>query len=366
MAEKIVIVGSGPAAWAAAQSAGQAGLLPLVFEGSCTEENRVRGTWPLGQLALADQVQNYPGLPPLDAEVWAHLSQSALPPDRFEELRPFYLREAGRRAVRGAELIAYLRQQAVQNGARVVAEEIIRVDFRRHPFLLHHAGGEATEALAVVVATGRRRDDPPWATQGEGFLHRGVSITAVSDGPLPRFRGRPVVVVGKGDAALEDASFLARFAARVHLVFRGRQLRPRWLAQARRTAILADPKIEIRPGREVLAVLGTEGEGVTAVRLGDTRGQVTEDLACSGVFLAADCTRPNTDFLQGQLELDRQGYVRQPRPHRTATSVAGVFAAGDVADGRYQLAITAAGTGCMAAIDAQDWLVSQGLVAQGD
>jgi thioredoxin reductase (NADPH) len=174
---------------------------------------------------------------------------------------------------------------------------------------------------------------------------------------LPRFRNKPLVVVGGGDSAVEEGTYLTKFATTVHLVHRRDQLRASKIMQKR---ALEHPKIKPHWNSEIDEVLGNDREGVTSVRLKNKNGQ-TEEVPCSGMFVAIGHT-PNTDFLGGQLELDDTGYVRWTLPQRTNTSVEGVFAAGDVADSYYRQAVTAAGTGCMAALDAERWLAHHGLV----
>jgi thioredoxin reductase (NADPH) len=192
----------------------------------------------------------------------------------------------------------------------------------------------------------------------ERFKNNGVSACAVCDGALPRFRNRPLVVVGGGDSAVEESTYLTKFASVVYLVHRRDQLRASKIMQER---LFKNPKIVVKWNRVVEEILGTDEQGVTGVRLKSTVDDTREVLEVSGVFLAIGHT-PNTDFLRGQLELDEKGYIVLTRPHATYTSVEGVFAAGDVADPHYRQAVTAAGTGCMAALDAERWLASKGWV----
>jgi thioredoxin reductase (NADPH) len=178
----------------------------------------------------------------------------------------------------------------------------------------------------------------------------------VCDGALPRFRNKPLVVVGGGDSACEEATYLTKFASKVYLVHRRDQLRASKI-MAERT--LKEPKIAPVWNSSLHEVLGTDREGVTGVRLASTKGGETQELAATGVFLAIGHT-PNTKFLGGKLELTEKKYIKWTVPFRTNTSVEGVFAAGDVADDYYRQAITAAGSGCMAALDAERWLAAQG------
>jgi thioredoxin reductase (NADPH) len=175
---------------------------------------------------------------------------------------------------------------------------------------------------------------------------------------LPRFRNKPLVVIGGGDSAVEEGSYLTKFASKVYLVHRRDQLRASKIMQKR---ALDNRKIELKWNRVLEEVLGTDKDGVTGVRLKSAVDDKKEELACSGLFLAIGHT-PNTNFLEGQLALDENGYIRWTHPQRTYSSVEGVFAAGDVADSYYRQAVTAAGTGCMAALDAERWLGHKGLL----
>ncbi|MER3414691.1 MAG: thioredoxin-disulfide reductase [Gemmataceae bacterium] len=358
MAEKLVIIGSGPAGWTAAIYAARANLQPLVFEGAISEENRLKGTLPLGQLALTTEVENYPGFPHVLPQALAEFARSALPEERFQLLEHWYTGKhaVAKRSIYGPELMEFMRQQALHFGTRVVTDDIVAVDFRRHPFVLRSGAGQVVETLAVIVATGARANYLGLPSE-ERFKNNGVSACAVCDGALPRFRNRPLAVVGGGDSAVEESTYLAKFASRVYVVHRRDQLRASKIMQAR---LFNNPKIEVRWNRVVEEILGNDRDGVTGVRLRSTVDDSREDLAVSGVFLAIGHT-PNTDFLQGQVQLDEKGYIVWTEPHRTTTSVPGVFAAGDVADSRYRQAVTAAGTGCMAALDAERWLAEQHL-----
>jgi thioredoxin reductase (NADPH) len=178
----------------------------------------------------------------------------------------------------------------------------------------------------------------------------------VCDGALPRFRNKPLVVVGGGDSAAEEGTYLSKFASKVYVVHRRDQLRASKIMQQR---LLSNPKIEMKWNRVVTDVLGNVEDGVTGVRLDSTAGGGTEELAVAGMFAAIGHT-PNTDFLKGQVEVDEKGYIKWKQINRTYTSLEGVFAAGDVADNYYRQAVTAAGTGCMAALDAERWLAAKG------
>ncbi|GIW78237.1 MAG: thioredoxin reductase [Gemmatales bacterium] len=358
MAEKVVIIGSGPAGWTAAIYAARANLEPLVFEGAITQENSAKGTLPLGQLNLTTEVENFPTWPYVDASVLQQFSKSALPEERYNNLVGFYEGKnahKGKRAAYGPEQMEYMRQQAVNFGTRIITDDIVKVDFSKHPFALHSLGGKTVDALAVIIATGARANYLGLPSE-ERFKNNGVSACAVCDGALPRFRNKPIVVVGGGDSAVEEATYLTKFASVVYLVHRRDQLRASKIMQQR---AFANAKIEIKWNRVLDEVLGNDDEGVTGVRLRSTTDEATEELSCAGVFLAIGHT-PNTDFLQGQIECDDKGYIIRKKPHRTHTSVEGVFAAGDVADNYYRQAVTAAGSGCMAALDAERWLAEKG------
>ena len=359
MAEKVVIIGSGPAGWTAAIYAARANLQPLVYEGSATwEPNRVNGTTPLGQLNLTTEVENFPTWPFLDNAVLGQFAKSALPEDRYANLSHLYEGKRvhqGKRAAFGPELMEFMRQQALNFGTRIVTDDIVKVDFSKRPFTLTAREGESVVAEAVIIATGARANYLGLPSE-DRFKNNGVSACAVCDGALPRFRDKPLLVVGGGDSAIEEASYLSKFGKQVHLVVRRNELRASKIMQQR---ALTNPKITVRWNRVLDEVLGTDTAGVTGVRLKSTIDDGTDEFPVDGVFLAIGHT-PNTDFLGGQLAVDAKGYVVWPKSHRTNTSVEGVFAAGDVADSHYRQACTAAGSGCMAALDAERWLAEQG------
>ncbi len=249
-----------------------------------------------------------------------------------------------------------MRQQAVNFGTRITTDDVVSVDFRKHPFRLKLLGGQEIVSQSVIVATGARANYLGLPSE-ETFKNRGVSACAVCDGALPRFRKKPLVVIGGGDSAMEESTYLSKFASKVYLVHRRDEFRASKI-MADRT--LANPKIEVKWNSRIDEVLGNDKEGVTGVRIGGTKDEkVSEDLAAAGYFAAIGHT-PNTDFLGGQLELTEKSYIKWTTPARTYTSVEGVFAAGDVADDYYRQAVTAAGSGCMAALDAERWLASKG------
>jgi thioredoxin reductase (NADPH) len=359
MVEKVVIIGSGPAGWTAAIYAARANLEPLVFEGNAfLEENRLKGTLPLGQLNLTTEVENFPAWPYVDSAILQQFSQSALPPDRYQMLHGYYhgkRAHQGKRSAYGPELMEYMRQQAINFGTRVITDDITHVDFQRRPFRLTSLDGQTIECLAVIVATGARANYLGLPSE-DRFKNNGVSACAVCDGALPRFRNQPIVVVGGGDSAVEEGTYLTKFASQVYLVHRRDKLRASKIMQQR---VFDNSKIIPKWNRVLDEVLGDDELGVTGVRLKSTVDSANETLSVTGVFLAIGHT-PNTDFLRGQLDLDEKGYIRWTKPHRTWTSVEGVFAAGDVGDNYYKQAVTAAGTGCMAALDAERWLAEHG------
>jgi thioredoxin reductase (NADPH) len=358
MAEKVVIIGSGPAGWTAAIYAARANLEPLVYEGAINAKNQEQGTAPLGQLNLTTEVENFPGWPHADTQSLARFSQSALSAESYDVLSPLYQGKSahhGKRAVFGPELMQYMRQQALNFGTRIVTDDIVAVSFRSQPFRLTASEGQTVETQTVIVATGARANYMGLPSE-DRFKNNGVSACAVCDGALPRFKNRPLVVVGGGDSAVEEGTYLTKFATTVYLVHRRDKLRASQIMQQR---ALGNPKISLKWNRVVDEVLGDDKAGVTGVRLRSTVDAQTEELPVGGMFLAIGHT-PNTDFLGGQLELTDKKYIRWVQPQRTSTSVPGVFAAGDVADDYYKQAVTAAGTGCMAALDAERWLAEHG------
>ncbi len=349
MAERVVIIGSGPAGWASAIYTSRADLQPLVFEGAITEENRQSGTLPLGQLALTTEVENYPGFPVANLAGYLDAAIGARP-------RRYMTPHAGYGG-NVPELSVLRRKQSINCGTRIKTDDIVEVDFSQHPFKLKSLSGEEIEALAVIVATGARANYLGLESE-ERFKNMGVSACAVCDGALPRFRNQPLVVVGGGDSAMEEATFLTKFASKVYVVHRRDEFRASKIMAER---VLENPKIDVKWNSVVDEILGDDQNGVSGVRIkGANNPEQTEELACSGYFAAIGHT-PNTDFLGGQLETNAKGYLVWKVPFRTYTSVEGVFAAGDVADDYYRQAITAAGSGCMAALDAERWLAAKGL-----
>ncbi|MGQ0764073.1 MAG: thioredoxin-disulfide reductase [Gemmatimonadota bacterium] len=311
--ETLVIIGSGPAAWTAAIYAARASLNPVVYEGEVTRE-----MIPGGQLMFTTDIENFPGFP---------------------------------EAVGGQDLMDRMREQATRFGTRVVAEGIAAVDFSGQPRRLTSNAGDEIEAAAVIVAAGARAN---WlGLHNEERLARsggGVSACAVCDGALPFFRNKRLAVVGGGDSAMEEATYLSKFASEVVIVHRRTEFRASKVMADR---ALSNPVIRPLWNSRVVDVLGDDV--ITALRLEDTVTGEESILEVGGLFVAIGHT-PNTDFLRGQLELHPNGYIVTPEPWRTATSVPGVFAAGDVMDSYYRQAVTAAGSGCMSALEAERWL----------
>lgn len=349
MPEHVVIIGSGPAGWAAAIYAARANLHPLVFEGAITEPNRIAGTLPLGQLNLTTEVENYPGFPSGNL---AGYIKSAIAEDRQTD----FMIEEHPHAVTGPELMNLMRQQAQNFGTKIITDDIVSVELGKRPFIVKPSEGDAVEAHSIIIATGAKANYLGLPSE-DRFKNRGVSACAVCDGALPRFRNKPLVVVGGGDSAVEEATYLTKYASTVHMLMRRDVFRASKIMKDRATT---NPKIKIHYFREVDEVLGDDKAGVTGVRIRDNRTNEKEDIPAGGLFCAIGHT-PNTAFLKGQLELNEKGYIKYTQLFRTYTSVPGVFAAGDVADDYYRQAITSAGTGCMAALDAERFLAAEGL-----
>lgn len=350
--ERTVIIGSGPAGWSAAIYAARANLRPLLFEGTVKPE-----MIPLGQLAFTTEVENYAGFPAGNVRAFV---ESAVDKDRHYNLPPS---PAGHEkdgqphyAVQGVELMELMKQQALNFGTRVVGDDIVDVDFSTNPLTVIPANGKPVKALTVIVATGARANYLGLESE-ENYKNRGVSACAVCDGALPTYRRKPLAVVGGGDTAVEEASYLANLdgAETIYLVHRRDELRASQVMQDR---AMKHPKIELVWNSVVEEVLGDDKQ-VTGLRLKDTLSGEQRELAVSGMFVAIGHT-PNTGFLKGKVDMNDSGYIQWTEAFRTKTSVPGVFAAGDVADDYYRQAITSAGTGCMAALDAERFLAEAG------
>jgi thioredoxin reductase (NADPH) len=324
MAEKLVIVGSGPAGWTCAIYAARANLQPLVIQGAISEENRLRGTLPLGQLNLTTEVENFPGFP---------------------------------EGILGPELMIRMQDQAQRYGARVVTEDVVEVDLKKRPFVLKDSAGTVVEAHALVIATGASANYLGLESE-QRFKNMGVSACAVCDGALPRFRNQPLIVVGGGDSAAEEGNYLTKFASVIHLVHRRDGMSRASKIMANR--LLSNPKVKPAWNSVIEEVIGDDERGMTAVRVKNLQSGEQRKIDAAGMFVAIGHT-PNTKFLAGQLDLDEKGFICLTDPARTTTSVEGVFAAGDVADPIYKQAVTAAGMGCKAALDAERWLAARGI-----
>lgn len=349
MAEKVVIIGSGPSGLAAAIYAARANLQPLLFEGQGLQENWDLGRPPGGQLMITTEVENYPGFP--SGNLSAYLDNA------IDKDRRLYMAPHSGHGVSGPELVELIRQQAVNCGTRIVSDDVADIDFSGRPFTLKLASGESVQAHSIIIATGARANYLGLDSEKK-FKNRGVSACAVCDGALPRFRNKPLVVVGGGDSAMEETSYLAKFASKVYVVHRRDKFRA---SKAMAQRVIENHKVEVKWNSAVDEVIGDDANGVTAVRIRSTVDpSQTEVLEAAGYFAAIGHT-PNTDFLKGQLLTTDKGYIQWTLPHRTNTSIEGVFASGDVADDYYRQAITAAGTGCQAALDAERWLASQGI-----
>jgi thioredoxin reductase (NADPH) len=307
---KVAIVGSGPAGLTAAIYASRANLEPLVVE----------GIQPGGQLTTTTDVENFPG---------------------FEH------------GIQGPALMDVTRKQAQRFGSEIVVDAVTEVDVKSRPFTLTLESAGKVTADAVIVASGASAKYLGLESEKK-LLGYGVSACATCDGFF--FRGKEVVVVGGGDTAMEEASFLTKFCSKVYLVHRRSEFRASKIMVQR---ALQNPKIETLLDTVVEEILGEPATGVKGVRLKNTKTGASKTLSVSGYF-AAIGHQPNTDLFKGKLEMNEVGYLKIQHPS-TKTSIEGIFAAGDVADFIYRQAVSAAGEGCKAAIDAERWLASQGI-----
>ena len=308
---KVIIIGSGPAGFTAALYTGRANLTPVIFE----------GIQPGGQLTITTEVENYPG---------------------FEH------------GIQGPELMDIMRKQVQRFGAKSIYKEITEVDFSKRPFTLKTYEGEAYTADAVIISTGASAKLLGLESENK-YMGFGVSACATCDGFF--FKNQKVLVVGGGDTALEEANYLTKHASEVYVIHRREEFRASKIMVERAKK---NSKIKFLTNKVVKEVLGKEDNGrkiMTGVILEDTKTGKTEEMKADGLFIAIG-HKPNTDLFKGILNMDETGYLIV-KPGSTYTNIPGIFAAGDVADKNYRQAVTAAGTGCMAAIDAERWLAEQ-------
>jgi thioredoxin reductase (NADPH) len=307
--EKLVIIGSGPAGHTAAIYAARAALSPLMYEGFMAG-----GVAPGGQLTTTTEVENFPGFPT---------------------------------GISGPDLMDRMRQQSINCGTRILTETVNKVDLSKRPFTIF-SEDEETNAQAIIITTGAtaRRMGVP---NEEKLWQNGISACAVCDGALPMFRDQALVVIGGGDSAMEEAMHLAKFGSKVYVVHRRDELRASKTMQDR---VLKNPKIEVVWNSILMDVDGDKL--LEVVKLKDVKTGKEFEIQAKGLFYAVGHD-PNTKFLDSQLSMDESGYLIT-KPGTTQTSVEGVFAAGDVQDKTYRQAVTSAGTGCMAALEAEKYL----------
>jgi thioredoxin reductase (NADPH) len=312
---KVIVIGSGPAGCTAAIYLSRANLAPLVLE----------GLQPGGQLTITTDVENYPGFP---------------------------------EGILGPKLMDLMRQQAERFGAIFKMEQVESVQLAGHPFVIT-TDSHVYECEALIIAAGASamQIGLPSERALQGF---GVSYCATCDGFF--FKNKEIVVVGGGDSAMEEATFLTKFASKVTVVHRREELRASKIMQDRARG---NPKIEFILDSTVDEVIGTKEGGITSLKLRNLKTNVVTDFATQGLFVAIGHS-PNTQAYAGQLELDERGYISLRHPHSTATNIQGVFACGDAVDHVYRQAVTAAGTGCMAALDCEKWLTHERITERWD
>ena len=309
----LVIIGSGPAGHTAAIYAARANLKPFMFEGYVT------GGSAGGQLTTTTDVENYPGFPD---------------------------------GIQGPELMQLFRKQAERFGTEMVGEDIVEVDFSKRPFVIKSEQREV-KAKSVIIATGAvaKRMGVP---NEEKMWNNGMSACAVCDGALPFFKNQPLMVIGGGDTAVEEANYLTKFGSVVYLVHRRDELRASKIMQKR---AFDNKKLEIIWDTTFEDAIGDDF--VTGARVQNVKSKEVKDIPVAGIFYAIGHT-PNTQMFKGQLDLDEIGYIKV-KAGTQETNIEGVFAAGDVHDHKYRQAVTAAGTGCAAALEAERWLAEQNI-----
>ena len=306
--KKVIILGSGPAGLTAAVYAARANLAPML----------IHGPTPGGQLTTTTEVENYPGFP---------------------------------EGVLGPDLMQLMEKQAKRFGTEIVVDIVTEANIKNRPFELKTSGGKNFSCDVLIIATGANPRLLGLPSEKE-LMGYGVSTCATCDGAF--FRNQEIAVIGGGDSACEEANFLTRFGSKVYLIHRRDELRASKIMADR---VKNNPKIELVWNRIPTQILGSKKDGVKGLILKDTTGGPDQELACAAAFVAIGHV-PNSQLFKGQLEADENGYL-VPRPNSTATNVPGVFACGDVQDHVFRQAITAAGSGCMAAIEAERWLESQ-------
>lgn len=306
----VAIIGSGSAGYTAAIYAARANLNPVI----------IQGEQPGGQLTITTDVENFPG---------------------FEN------------GILGPELMDVMEKQAKRFGTKMIMDRVVSVDFASSPKSLTLESGDVVTADAVIIATGASARLLGLESEAH-LMGYGVSACATCDGFF--FGDKKITIIGGGDSAMEEANFLAKFASEVTIVHRRDEFRASKIMAER---ALANPKIKVEWNKEVLEVLGTREGGVTGLRLRDTVTGEESEYPTQGMFVSIGHT-PNTQIFEGIIDLKDSGYIKV-QPGTTLTNVEGVFAAGDVADDTYRQAITAAGAGCMAALDAERWLANKGI-----
>ncbi|MEB3293289.1 MAG: thioredoxin-disulfide reductase [Synechococcales bacterium] len=315
--ENVVIIGSGPAGYTAAIYAGRANLKPFVFEGYQA------GGLPGGQLMTTTEVENFPGFP---------------------------------EGITGPHLMDRMKAQAVRWGAELVTEDVTEVDLSQRPFVIK---SEEREVLAhsVIIATGATAKRLGLPSEGQ-YWNQGISACAICDGATPIFKNVPLVIIGAGDTAAEEALYLTKYGSEVHMLVRSDKMRA---SKAMQDRVMANPKIKLYWNTEAVDVFGENGF-MTGLRVRNRQTGEESAIAAKGLFYAIGHS-PNTQLFTGQIDLDEIGYIK-PKPGTVETNVEGVYAAGDVQDHEYRQAITAAGTGCMAAMLAERYLSYNGLAQE--